>query len=46
LPGAFQGSIQGGELRGDEGVFTLQIKKMQLDAALFLVVVVSAEMEP
>ena len=36
LAGALHGSIQGGELRGDEGVFTLQIKKMQLDAALFL----------
>ena len=36
LAGALHGSIQGGELRGDDGVFTLQIKKMQLDAALFM----------
>ena len=36
LAGALHGSIQGGELRGNDGVFTLQIKKMQLDAALFM----------
>ena len=36
LAGALLGSIQGGDLRGDEGIFTLQIKKMQLNVALCL----------
>eukprot|EP00435_Cladocopium_sp_Y103_P017142 s2265_g4.t1 len=34
LAGAMAGSIQGGELRGEDGIFMLHPKKMQLDIGL------------
>ena len=36
LAGALRGSIQGGELRGDEGIFMLHPKKMHQNVALCL----------